>query len=128
MAAAALALEEGAKVLGVDIASAPQSLEKHKNYHFFHGNLAHPSTAHAIVEHCLELFGGRIDVLLNVAGVMDNNSSANTLTDEMWDRCISVNLTAPTKLIRAVLPTMQKQKAGSIVNVSSKAGIHGQYD
>ena len=43
----------------------------------------------------------------------------------MWDRVIAVNLTAPVKLMRAVLPTMKEQKKGVIVNVASRASFSG---
>jgi NAD(P)-dependent dehydrogenase (short-subunit alcohol dehydrogenase family) len=47
------------------------------------------------------------------------------MTDEEWNRVISVNLTVPTKMMRAVLPSMKEVKKGAIVNVSSKAGASG---
>ena len=62
---------------------------------------------------------------MNVAGVMDLNHSADTLEDEMWDRVIAVNLTAPVKLMREVLAVMKAQGSGSIANVCSKAGLSG---
>lgn len=125
LSTAKLALDEGAKVLGVDISSSPSILAGRENWHFVQTNLVQPDAAPAVVKKCVETFGGRIDGLLNVAGVMDNNASADTVTDEMWDRCISINLTAPTKLIQAVLSYMRAQKAGSIVNVASKSGTSG---
>jgi NAD(P)-dependent dehydrogenase (short-subunit alcohol dehydrogenase family) len=67
----------------------------------------------------------RIDVLANVAGVMDSFSSADTITDAEWDRVIAVNLTAPIKMMREVLPFLQAKKQGCIINVSSKAGVSG---
>lgn len=56
---------------------------------------------------------------------MDQNSGADNVLDEDWDRIIAVNLTAPVRLMREVLKVMKAQKSGSIVNVSSKAGISG---
>ncbi|OKO92262.1 Levodione reductase [Penicillium subrubescens] len=56
---------------------------------------------------------------------MDRNNSVDSLTDEMWDRCIAINLTAPVKLMREVIPIMREQKSGSIVNVGSKAATSG---
>jgi NAD(P)-dependent dehydrogenase (short-subunit alcohol dehydrogenase family) len=56
---------------------------------------------------------------------MDTYNSADTLDDETWDRVIAINLTAPVKLMRAVLPTMKQQTSGSVVNVASKAGTSG---
>jgi NAD(P)-dependent dehydrogenase (short-subunit alcohol dehydrogenase family) len=56
---------------------------------------------------------------------MDLNQSADTVTDDMWDRCIAINLTAPVKLIREVIPIMRQKGKGSIVNVGSKASMSG---
>ncbi len=70
-------------------------------------------------------FREKIDVMANVAGVMDSFEAAYVVTDEVCDRVIGVNLTAPTKLIRAVLPFMKAKKNGAIINVASKAGLSG---
>ncbi|EMR89352.1 hypothetical protein ACHAP3_007632 [Botrytis cinerea] len=66
-----------------------------------------------------------IDVLANIAGVMDSMASADKVTDDDWDRIIAINLTAPTKLIRAVLPFMRAKKNGAIINLCSKAALSG---
>jgi NAD(P)-dependent dehydrogenase (short-subunit alcohol dehydrogenase family) len=55
---------------------------------------------------------------------VDGWSSAETYTDKEWDWVIAVNLTAPTRLIRATIPHMKKY-GGSIVNVCSKAADSG---
>ena len=63
---------------------------------------------------------GRIDVLINAAGV-DVTASATDLTPEDWRRVLGVNLDGPFLVSRAVLPTMRKQGGGHIVNVASTA-------
>jgi NAD(P)-dependent dehydrogenase (short-subunit alcohol dehydrogenase family) len=65
---------------------------------------------------------GRIDVLVNNAGVMTRASSTADLEVKKWDYVITVNLRGPFLLSRAVLPIMMKQKSGSIINVSSMLG------
>ena len=125
LATATAALNEGAKVLGVDISPAPESLSKNPNYKFLQGDLTNASVPRRVIESCVREFGGRIDGLLNIAGIMDRNGSVDSLSDEMWDRCISINLTAPVKLMREVIPVMREQKSGSIVNVGSKAATSG---
>ena len=67
----------------------------------------------------------RIDVLANIAGIMDASAAADVCTDKEWDRVISINLTVPTRLIRAVLPFMKAKRNGAIINLSSKAGMSG---
>ncbi|WP_217178855.1 SDR family NAD(P)-dependent oxidoreductase [Streptomyces sp. AC495_CC817] len=69
--------------------------------------------------------GDRIDGLANIAGINDDFSPAGETTDAVWDRVIAINLTAPFKLMRAVLPLMEAVGSGSILNVSSEAGLRG---
>ncbi|KAL3434408.1 NAD(P)-binding protein [Aspergillus tetrazonus] len=125
LAAATMALEEGAKVLGVDISKPPDSLARHANYHFLQADLSHSEAPARVVEACSRTYGDRIDGLLNIAGVMDLNQSADSLSDNVWERCISINLTAPVKLMREVIPIMKLRGKGSIVNVASKAALSG---
>jgi short-subunit dehydrogenase len=66
---------------------------------------------------------GRIDVLVNNAGV---GGSASILTDDAAvDAMLDVNLRAPIRLMRAVVPIMKAQGSGAIVNIGSVAGEIG---
>ncbi len=67
---------------------------------------------------------GRIDILINNAGV--SGSIPDKLDLDMWDRQFAINARGNFLGIRAVVPTMQKQKSGSIVNISSISGVVGQ--
>jgi NAD(P)-dependent dehydrogenase (short-subunit alcohol dehydrogenase family) len=67
----------------------------------------------------------QIDGLANVAGVNDDFSPAHETSDAIWDRVIGINLTGAFKLTRAVLPAMLAAGRGSIVNVTSEAGLRG---
>jgi NAD(P)-dependent dehydrogenase (short-subunit alcohol dehydrogenase family) len=67
----------------------------------------------------------KIDVLANIAGIMDAFEAADVITDHEWERVLGVNLTVPTRMIRAVLPFMKVKKNGSIINVASKAAVSG---
>ncbi|MDN4481161.1 SDR family NAD(P)-dependent oxidoreductase [Demequina muriae] len=69
--------------------------------------------------------GERIDGLANVAGIMDNMTPLHEVSDEVWDRVMAVNATGMFKLSRAVLPVMLEAHAGSIVNITSEAGLRG---
>jgi len=69
--------------------------------------------------------GHAVDALANVAGINDDFSPPSETSDEVWDRVLAVNLTGPFKLLRAVLPSMLAAGRGSVVNVSSEAGLRG---
>jgi len=73
----------------------------------------------------VERIGAPVDVLANVAGVMDSFLAAGEADDETWERTMAVNLTAPFRLMRAVLPGMLATGSGAIVNVVSEAGLKG---
>lgn len=66
---------------------------------------------------------GRIDVIINNAGVMPLSPLASFKVDE-WDRMIDVNIRGVLHGIAAVLPTMQAQGCGQIVNISSIGGLY----
>jgi NAD(P)-dependent dehydrogenase (short-subunit alcohol dehydrogenase family) len=64
----------------------------------------------------------RIDVLVNNAGVMTRPTPLAELDVKKWDYTIAVNLRGPFLVTQAVLPIMTRQRAGSIINVSSSIG------
>jgi len=68
---------------------------------------------------------GRLDVLINDAAynLSIPFGDLDTLTPEVWDRIMAVNLTGPMRLIKAVAPIMKAQGRGRIVNISSVAGL-----
>lgn len=70
---------------------------------------------------------GRIDILVNAAGVIAKDSAA-TIVDAVWDRQHDINLKGTLRVMRAVLPAMQAQGAGSIVNIASVAAFNAGAD
>src|SRR4051794_7284187 len=70
---------------------------------------------------------GRIDVLANVAGGSRPGQDVVALDPTEWDRLVRVNLTSVFLMCRAVIPHMRAGGGGSIVNVSSGAGVRGMH-
>lgn len=68
---------------------------------------------------------GRIDVLCNNAGIMDNMALPADISVEQWERVLRINLTGTFLVTHAVLPHMLSQGRGVIVNTASEAGIRG---
>ena len=67
---------------------------------------------------------GRIDLLVNNAGVNVPKRSWADMELEGWDKLVEINLNGVLYCMRAVLPAMRKQKDGCIINVASWAGRH----
>lgn len=126
LATARLFLERQAKVFGIDIGSLPQNLAStySTNFTFHQADLTQPSAVDEAVSRCTQQHG-RIDILVNCAGIVDGWSSADTFHEDEWERVMAINLTVPLKLMKAVLPAMKERKGGAIVNVASKAGMSG---
>lgn len=125
LATARLFLERQALVFGIDVGSIPQKLiDEYKTFTFHQANLTEPRAVDDSITRCQQQYG-RVDVLVNCAGVTDGWSSADTLQEEEWERVLAINLTVPIRLMKAVLPFMKEQGGGSIINVASKAGVSG---
>lgn len=69
---------------------------------------------------------GKVDILVNNAGIISTHDTPMTVTDEIWEREMGVNLSGAFYCCRAVLPAMMKQSYGKIVNISSIAGDTGR--
>jgi len=107
---AATALENELKALGV----------KAKGYQ---SNAAEFDAAQELAKNVLEEFG-TIDVLVNNAGITKDNLLMR-ISEEDFDKVIEVNLKSVFNLTKAVIRPMMKQRAGSIINMSSVVGLKG---
>ena len=76
----------------------------------------------ALVEQVVREFG-RLDMLINNAGVNTPERRLEQLSDENWDYLMTVNATGAFNMIQAVLPQMRTQRDGLIINISSISGL-----
>jgi 3-oxoacyl-[acyl-carrier protein] reductase len=86
-------------------------------------NAADHDATHEMVADVIKHFG-RIDVLINNAGITDDGLLLR-MSEESWDRVIGINLKSCFNTTKAVLPHMIRQRSGSIINISSVVGIKG---
>lgn len=75
-----------------------------------------------IVERTIREYG-KIDVLVNNAGILDNLMPAVKVSNELWQKVVDINQTSVFMLSRETLKHMTKEKSGSIINVASVAAI-----
>jgi len=86
-------------------------------------NAANFEDTHKVVESILADFG-HIDILVNNAGITRDGLMLR-MTEQQWDMVLTVNLKSAFNFIHAVSPIMMKQKAGSIISMSSVVGVSG---
>lgn len=86
-------------------------------------NAASFDEAHAAVEQVVKEFG-RLDILVNNAGITKDGLMMR-MSEAQWDAVIAVNLKSAFNFVHAVTPVMMRQRGGSIINMSSVVGVHG---
>lgn len=123
LATAARLAREGARVVGFDADGDAVDKARVELVGLDVTMLEADITNQADVDRVVTVAGARIDILANVAGVMDHVVPLGDLDDELWDRIIAINLTGPMRMARTVLPVMIAQGGGSIVTVASEASL-----
>lgn len=88
------------------------------------GNVADRNAMETTIDQIITTHG-RIDILMNNAGIMDNMEPVGEVTDETWNKVLAVDLYAPMMLTRKVLAQMLTQGGGVIVNTASIGGLFG---
>ncbi|MFT4522974.1 MAG: 3-oxoacyl-[acyl-carrier protein] reductase [Bacteroidia bacterium] len=89
----------------------------------YQSNAASMSESEALVASVLEDFGN-IDILINNAGITRDNLLMR-MSEDQWDEVMEVNLKSVFNLTKSCLRTFLKNKAGSIINMSSVVGVNG---
>lgn len=89
----------------------------------YESNAADFNGTHSVVEKIVGDFG-RIDILVNNAGIT-KDALMLRMEEAQWDAVIGVNLKSAFNFTHAVIPVMSRQRGGSIINMSSVVGLHG---
>jgi meso-butanediol dehydrogenase/(S,S)-butanediol dehydrogenase/diacetyl reductase len=86
------------------------------------GDLTTEEACDRLIEDCIRQFG-RLDVLINNAGIYIRGDATETSADD-WRKTLAVNLDAPFFLSKASIPHLRKSK-GAIINIASDWGLQG---
>lgn len=123
---AQLFVEAGATVFITDVddaEGAKVATSIGSGCHFLHQDVSNEMDWRSVVAQ-IEASMGRIDVLVNNAGIFRVMGTLETSLSD-WEQMVAINQTGTFLGMRAVIPGMQKQRAGSIINLSSIAGLAG---
>ena len=113
-------LENGARVIGLDIAPAESW---NKNLTILKADVSSTADCERVYQEILG-FVDYIDILVNCAGIT-RDAMTYKMTEKQFDEVIAVNLKGVWNLTRLIGPMMQTQRSGSIINISSVVGVFG---
>src|SRR5262249_33744666 len=91
---------------------------------FISSDLQNASNTRAVARRALELGNGRVDILINNAGVFPFGPT-HEMTEETFESVYSLNVKAPYFLVAELAPLMAKRGKGTIVNVSTMVSDYG---
>lgn len=124
-------LQEGAKIVGMDLNDERlaeleedvKDLGLSDNLRAIHGDITSDDDCAAAVKLCVDTFG-TMNVLSHNAGVIDDMTLVEDMTNEMWDRVIRINLTGSMKITRAALQYfVPNEIEASIVMITSNGAF-----
>lgn len=127
-AAAYVYAKEGAKTFCVDfrLEAAEQTVKQIEAIGgeaiAYAADVTDEAAVNAMVDACMEAWG-RVDILHNNVGGQGVGRSLETITVEDWNATFARNVTSAMLTCKAVMPIMEKQKEGSIINISSIAAL-----
>ena len=120
--------EEGANIACTDLVidengKATEAEIAAKGVKGYASNAADFAQTEEVVKQVKEEFGS-IDILVNNAGITKDGLMLR-MTEAQWDAVIAVNLKSAFNFIHACVPVMMRQRKGSIINMASVVGVHG---
>ncbi|MBR1935897.1 MAG: 3-oxoacyl-[Muribaculaceae bacterium] len=112
-----LVIDENGKATEAEIAALGVKVKGYAS------NAADFAETEAVVAQVKEEFG-HIDILVNNAGIT-KDAIMLKMSEAQWDAVIAVNLKSAFNFIHAIVPIMSRQRGGSIINMASVVGVHG---
>ena len=97
---------------------------KYKNVNIKKFDISDHKSIENFVNECNEIFQGKINILINNAGITMDNLSIR-MKDEEWNRVININLTSSFLISKNIIKKMLKNKNGKIINITSVVGHTG---
>ena len=98
--------------------------DKHKDLNVIKFNMYDHGIIDKFIDDCSKIFSNKIDVLINNAGITQDNLSLR-MKEEEWKKVIDINLTSTFLITKSVIKKMLKSKNGKIINVTSVVGHTG---
>ncbi|MEE2774234.1 MAG: glucose 1-dehydrogenase [Pseudomonadota bacterium] len=115
--------DEGAKVIVVDInESGAKKIASQINGTPFVADVSNDSSINSLVSFVIKM-NDKIDILVNNAGVTHLPNSMEAISEQEFDKILSVNVKSVFLTARHVIPLFKKQRSGVILNIASTAGI-----
>ncbi len=116
---------KGADIIAFDLAKSDE-LEAYvkalgRRYVFYQGDITRAEDLQGVTDAACKEFG-KIDILVNCAGV-GMVDKAETLSEEMWDTTMNINLKGSVRMAQTVGRTMIANGGGKIINIGSQAGV-----
>ena len=121
--------KEGAKVVVADVnekagQETAELIRKNGSDAFFAKlDVSDREQSKEVVKYTLERYG-KIDILINNAGIIQD-ALISKMTEDQWDKVITIDLKGPFNCIQAVVEAMTNHGTGEIINVSSIVGLYG---
>jgi 3-oxoacyl-[acyl-carrier protein] reductase len=119
-------ISAGANVLatGTNEQKLNKIRENYKNLNVVKFDISNHKSIDKFVEDCSKVFSNKIDVLINNAGVTQDNLSLR-MSEEEWKKVININLTSTFLISKSVIKKMLRLKNGKIINITSVVGHTG---